>query len=487
MLAVERLEAGEALEVVLADFAEERDELREMLTIVAATHHLQEIDIPRPSAERRASAKGAFLQAAMAMKPEQGTAPGVSNASVAADVPVAANSPAIARARQTRAVPTITQPTLMERVSTFWADLQRSFTPSTVRLAPLIIMLIAVWLGAFSMVSAAQAAIPGDVVYPAKTWMLNQELALSAPADRPEVYDRIIQTLKVDTERAKERAAAEGKIIPTENTLMLQAWGQNNVYVGDLDILTAYQPAVGSQEMLPMTVTGNPVPGDLVRVVYQVVPVTDAQNGVVTSALQGISLTKIENPVAIAITPEPPTATPTPTTTSTLTPLPCVALLPAGWTSYQVQTGDTLSAIARRSGTNITTLGEVNCLANNNIINVGQTLYIPRAIVVVTPELSTPALTTTPIPGLELTLTAISTVQPAVEITPTVVITSTPAIDETVTPTIVVTDTMTASPTMATTAVAITSTVVATASVSPLVHLLRPRLRRQQPRLSPLS
>ena len=233
MLAVERLEAGEALEDVLADVSdEEREELRELLTVVAATHHLQEIDIPRPSPERRAATKAAFLQTAMEMTPA------TVDASVAVDTS-AKEIQSTADVDSTHTAHAGSLPlgtTLLDRLHLFWEEIRHSLSPMTLRLAPLVIMLIAVWLGAFSVVTVAQAAIPGDVVYPAKTWMLNQELALSAPADRPEVYDRIVETIKQDTEKAKERAAAQRKIIPTESTLIFRGWGTDYIYVGDLAI-----------------------------------------------------------------------------------------------------------------------------------------------------------------------------------------------------------------------------------------------------------
>ena len=88
----------------------------------------------------------------------------------------------------------------------------------------------------------------------------------------------------------------------------------------------------------------------------------------------------------------PATATPTPTTTATSTlsvPTPIVtptpAAIPAG--SYVVQTGDTLSGIALRSGVSIEVLVFVNHIANPDEIYAGQTLIIPDVgFVIPTPE-----------------------------------------------------------------------------------------------------
>jgi len=53
---------------------------------------------------------------------------------------------------------------------------------------------------------------------------------------------------------------------------------------------------------------------------------------------------------------------------------------PAGTTRYVVQAGDTLTGIARRYGTTIAALVQVNGLVNPSYIYVGQVLYVPTAV-----------------------------------------------------------------------------------------------------------
>jgi LysM repeat protein len=65
-------------------------------------------------------------------------------------------------------------------------------------------------------------------------------------------------------------------------------------------------------------------------------------------------------------TAAPPTGTPPPTTTP-----------PPGGTTYTVQRGDTLSAIARRFGVTVQAIMTANNLTNPNLIFVGQVLTIP--------------------------------------------------------------------------------------------------------------
>lgn len=59
-------------------------------------------------------------------------------------------------------------------------------------------------------------------------------------------------------------------------------------------------------------------------------------------------------------------------------PADCVVRAPAGWTTYAIQFGDTLSGIAVGSGARLADLVTVNCIANPNSIAVGTILFVPR-------------------------------------------------------------------------------------------------------------
>jgi LysM repeat protein len=85
-----------------------------------------------------------------------------------------------------------------------------------------------------------------------------------------------------------------------------------------------------------------------------------------------------------APTPTPTTApqatqAPQPTAVSNL---PCQ--IPSGWVPYRVVAGDTLNAIARRSGTTADQLTRGNCLTNPNDIKVGSIIYVPQVVIVPT-------------------------------------------------------------------------------------------------------
>lgn len=85
-----------------------------------------------------------------------------------------------------------------------------------------------------------------------------------------------------------------------------------------------------------------------------------------------------------------PTGTPAATATGTVSPAPAVSPTPAAsptpsptpkplpFTEYEVQQGDTLSAIASRFGTTIDELVTINGLGSQDVIlSVGQTLLVP--------------------------------------------------------------------------------------------------------------
>lgn len=90
-----------------------------------------------------------------------------------------------------------------------------------------------------------------------------------------------------------------------------------------------------------------------------------------------------------------PTATLGPTAFPQQTQVPptqtnCVPF--TAWTVYTVTEGDTLGAIAEDAGTTVEQLVTANCLANAELIYVGQQLYVPRL-----PATAIPVPTATPL------------------------------------------------------------------------------------------
>jgi len=83
----------------------------------------------------------------------------------------------------------------------------------------------------------------------------------------------------------------------------------------------------------------------------------------------------------------PPTETPRPTFTPTQVCQP-----PASWRIYVVQRGDTLVALAWRTGTTVSAIMQANCLSSQSLY-AGQRLYLPPVTILPTP-------TPTPFPCL---------------------------------------------------------------------------------------
>lgn len=84
------------------------------------------------------------------------------------------------------------------------------------------------------------------------------------------------------------------------------------------------------------------------------------------------------------------TATPTQTPTRTSTKIPtrtrrlnqqappnCTVIAPAGWVTYRIRSGDTLSALGRRYNISYSYLAQVNCIFYPYKIVVGQLLWVP--------------------------------------------------------------------------------------------------------------
>ncbi|NUT48940.1 MAG: LysM peptidoglycan-binding domain-containing protein [Saccharothrix sp.] len=58
-------------------------------------------------------------------------------------------------------------------------------------------------------------------------------------------------------------------------------------------------------------------------------------------------------------------------------PTPAPQPAPSGWVSYVIQPGDTLSGIAARTGTTVAELAARNCVGNPDLIYAGNTLSVP--------------------------------------------------------------------------------------------------------------
>ncbi|MCB0037821.1 MAG: LysM peptidoglycan-binding domain-containing protein, partial [Anaerolineales bacterium] len=80
----------------------------------------------------------------------------------------------------------------------------------------------------------------------------------------------------------------------------------------------------------------------------------------------------------------PVSAQPTAQATVTILPTPTAAPCTphTDWPAYTVQAGDTLGTIAQAAGSSIAELTTGNCLDNPNLIEVGQTIYVPQGVAI---------------------------------------------------------------------------------------------------------
>ena len=88
-------------------------------------------------------------------------------------------------------------------------------------------------------------------------------------------------------------------------------------------------------------------------------------------------------------------------------PLPANCQVHTDWQPYTVQAGDTLGVLAINTNTALTDLIVGNCLANPDVITVGQTLYLPQA------PLASPPAALSPAPGVSAPQIGFVLIEPA--------------------------------------------------------------------------
>ena len=442
--AIERVEAGETIEAVLATAPEAlRAELREVLLLITATHHLQRAPVPQPPAPRRADRKKAFLAAATQMKAE-----------AALDMPPVVTPAPVAKAQPVR--PRQTKPTRAAGLATLWRTFLDSFNSPNFSLAPLATIIIAVYLGVFGFNEAAKAAELGDLTYPIKQWLGYQALSLSSEEIRPDLYGDLEIRLAKDVSKAQETLstaeATKVAIITTESFLLVKGVEDDYLLVGPLRVLMKYQPDPNVDEYVPMAMSDIPGLNSQVELTFQIIANEETPNEPL--AVQGRALKVItegqltfDNSQATTPVPPPPTQ------------MHCNAAKPAGWEPALVNEGELLTTVAERMSVDLAELITVNCLDGiDNTIPAGMVMILaPKPAPTSTPPPTEPDLMAT------LTVYAEKTLTPPVEFTATVVPTATSVMTATAVPTGTVV--MTATPELTGT-VAVTGTVEATATMT---------------------
>lgn len=354
--AVTRLEAGEALDKILASYpAALRDELFDMLSIVQVARELGQAPVPRPSAARRAAAKQNFLAAAAQIREEHQR-----TAAVQTPPPAATGSRTVtprSAARRKAAAPS----------TGFWARLaagfQSLFSNRSLRLAPMIFALALVLLSTSTLVTMAQTSVPGDLAYTFKQWIRKQELEFAPPDRRALVRQEQERELAADVARAAERADQNSAVIQAEDTQVYYGRNGRLLKIGGLTVVDRYQPDANVETFKAMTVEGDLRPGAQVQITYQILPGQ-------SDTVQGIALTVVAPPAE--------TIGAQPGQVEVIQPkvVGCAVSQPDGWVSYEVKAGDNLTFLANRGGTTVDKIMEANCL-EDEIILIGAKLYVP--------------------------------------------------------------------------------------------------------------
>lgn len=362
--AVDRLLRGEALEAIVADYpAAVRQELQDLLTVVELADQIAAVKPPQRQPVKRIAARVEFSRLAAAKRAELQATQTPLPTPLTPKAPVAAQSGRMAE--------------VWRKFTSGWSNLGAP-TP-VMRLVPLTLLLIALYLSTFTIVATAQAALPGDLAYPVKSWIREQRIA-TAPAEQ-----QAAERWRADQEQAQDVAARAVQLqskpdaAPLTAVSILQFRGLEGeqLLLGDLKVIPWYRPEGGGEnDWLPMTIDGELQPGAVVMLRYQIVPgASDAVQGIALSVMQA-----------------PPMPTPAPTATPT-TARHCQRIQAPNWVAYVVKSGDTLSSIAARAQTSVNELRRVNCLTDG-VLRAGTTIFAPNTILGALPPAPPPAVAT---------------------------------------------------------------------------------------------
>ncbi|HAJ35711.1 MAG TPA: hypothetical protein DCL15_08470 [Chloroflexi bacterium] len=357
--AVERLMGGEALDEIVADYpVAARQELQALLAVVELADQVAAVKPPQQQPVKRIAARVEFSKLAAVKRAELH----------ATQTPLTALA---TKASPDRLV------ALWRRFTAGWSSLG---APAPVmRLAPLTLLLLVLYLSTFTVVATAQAALPGDLAYPVKSWIREQRVA-TAPVEQ-----KAAERWRADQEQAQDVAARAEQLqsepdaapLTAVSILQFRGFDGEQLLLGDLKVIPWYRPEGGGEDVwLPITIDGELQPGAVVMLRYQIVPgASDAVQGIALSVMQA-----------------PPMPTPAPTATPA-TARHCQRIQAPNWVAYVVRAGETLSGIAARSQTSVSELRRVNCLTDG-ILRAGTTIFVPNTILGALPPAPPPAVAT---------------------------------------------------------------------------------------------
>jgi LysM repeat protein len=283
----------------------------------------------------------------------------------------------------------------------------RQRTYPILRLAAVLLIGFLVFTGGAAAYS--QSSLPGDALYGLKLFTENAQLNFSADADALQesfAARRLAEIQSLFAAGRSEKVTFEGVV--TEQNADRWVIANLPIQIGtELPGLEGIRLGDTVRVEGLTTTQGTILASRIERIMEGEIPLPTATASPSATTLPTQTSTPSASPTLSATVPatntSAPSATPQPTLTSppqltaapTNTPLPtasatntvCVPSAPAGWVSYRVRSGDTLSALAVRGGIPVEDLLRVNCLNAANFLVVGQELFVPeRAITNPPPE-----------------------------------------------------------------------------------------------------
>ncbi len=263
-------------------------------------------------------------------------------------------------------------------------------------LAAAILLISVVILGGAGVM--AQASLPGDPLYGVKLFTEKIQVAFDPNLATQFDQRRIDETQQLINTGRTEDVSFRGEVAFVDAThwtvaslrvtISPDTRGAAAVHDGDIVEVQATTTSMGEiiANSVIVLVEKPPTPTPLPTHVPTAFPVTARPTATDTPTITSTpSITPTPSPSLTGTPTAIPTITYTPSPSSTAAPTltltpsatACIPTAPAGWVSYQVQPGDSLSRLATSRNITLNQLMAVNCLVDPGFIVAGEELYLP--------------------------------------------------------------------------------------------------------------
>ena len=256
------------------------------------------------------------------------------------------------------------------------------------------------FIAVVSLTAVSQNSLPGDALYGVKTFSEGLQRSLfDNDALESNLDQRRIQEIQQLLALGRAEDVTFSGVISSQNgtnwiianlpiTVRPDVPNAATAHIGDEVDVTARTSALRTLTALTIQITepaAVPLPTPITSTLVPTVAVptqTPSPTATPTQTSTNTLQPSATNP-APSVTPRPtqsPLSTvPTIPQIVILTPTECVATRPNGWTSYQIRSGDTLSALASGQSITLAELMAVNCITDAGHIVVGETIFLPSA------------------------------------------------------------------------------------------------------------